>query len=63
MRGKIPLPNRVLWTQLRFVDVDGGGVGGKGAANGKKGGGREFRVVGCRSKGMRGASRRTEVVT
>lgn len=46
MRGKIPLPDWVLRTNLRFVDVDGGGVDGEGMANGKKGGGREFRVVG-----------------
>ncbi|KAA8573449.1 hypothetical protein EYC84_005034 [Monilinia fructicola] len=46
VRGKIPLPDWVLRTNLRFVDVDGGGVDGEGMANGKKGGGREFRVVG-----------------
>ncbi|KAI9647681.1 hypothetical protein NHQ30_004066 [Ciborinia camelliae] len=48
VRGKIPLPARVLKTQLRFVDVDGGGVDGDGM--GKKGGGREFRVVASSKK-------------
>ncbi|THV45419.1 hypothetical protein BGAL_0491g00010 [Botrytis galanthina] len=47
VRGKIPLPDWVLETQLRFVDVDGGGVDECGMG-GKKGGGREFRVVGMR---------------
>ncbi|TGO48091.1 hypothetical protein BOTNAR_0493g00050 [Botryotinia narcissicola] len=47
VRGKIPLPDWVLETQLRFVDVDGGGVD-KGGMGGKKRGGREFRVVGMR---------------
>ncbi|TGO86393.1 hypothetical protein BPOR_0307g00020 [Botrytis porri] len=47
VRGKIPLPEWVLETQLRFVDVDGGGVDECGMG-GKKGGGREFRVVGMR---------------
>ncbi|KAF7868385.1 hypothetical protein EAF04_004917 [Stromatinia cepivora] len=48
VRGKIPLPHWVLRTQLRFVDVDGGGVDEQGMAHAKKGGGREFRIVGSR---------------
>ncbi|KAF7913457.1 hypothetical protein BELL_0064g00280 [Botrytis elliptica] len=47
VRGKIPLPEWVLETQLRFVDVDGGEVDECGMG-GKKGGGREFRVVGMK---------------
>ncbi|APA06040.1 hypothetical protein sscle_01g008100 [Sclerotinia sclerotiorum 1980 UF-70] len=48
VRGKIPLPHWVLRTQLRFVDVDGGGVDEQGMAHGKNRGGREFRIVGRR---------------